>query len=142
MSTSFNALECKFGAATMLVATESIEALGEYSVGSPLPLTERMSFAVGSWVEQMVLSINMSPTPSGASRQTAGLLLVTPGTSIRWALEITEPLGILEVTGVTRGPSTASTPWLKTASLSDGRTMQIVDVKEMIAKATTGVAQR
>jgi hypothetical protein len=132
MMASFNALECRVGAGTLLVATDAIEALGEYQVGASLPATDRLTFSLGDWQQQLVMSVSTIAVQSASNRNTAGLLLLTPGAKIRWALEITAPMGMLEVVSVTKGPATTAAPWMRTATLVDGRTTQLVDIKELL----------
>ena len=79
------------------------------------------------------MSLSMSRSDPAPSRTTAGLLLVTPGTSIRWAFEIGAPLGLAEVTGL-ESPQSEATRWLRTATLSRGGVVQFVDVHMLVAK--------
>src|ERR1700704_2024245 len=94
---SFPALECRLGLGRVSVATEAIDVLGEYPVGGRLPLTDRISYSVGVWKDDVVLSLSLARMESAPSRMTAGLLLVTPGTPIRCAFEIVAPVGLVEI---------------------------------------------
>jgi hypothetical protein len=130
---SFMVLECRVGLGRLSIATDAIEVLGEYSVGNRLPLTERIGYSLGVWDNEVVMSLSMSRSDPAPSRTTAGLLLVTPGTSIRWAFEIGAPLGLAEVTGL-ESPQSEATRWLRTATLSRGGVVQFVDVHMLVAK--------
>src|SRR5690242_4584714 len=77
---SFPALECRVGLGRATVATDAIEILGEYSVGAPLPLTDRISYSIGVWEGDAVLSLSLVHVDGPAMRRTSGLLLATPGT--------------------------------------------------------------
>lgn len=130
---SFVVLECRVGLGRLSIATDAIAVLGEYSVGNRLPLTERIGYSIGVWDGEAVMSLSMTKVDPAPSRTTSGLLLVTPGTSIRWAFEIAAPLGLAEVTGLDT-PQSESTRWLRTATLERGGLVQFVDVHMLIAK--------
>jgi hypothetical protein len=113
------------------VATAAIDVLGEYSVGTRLPLTDRISYSVGVWEDDVVLSLSLARVESAASRATTGLLLATPGAAIRWAFEIVAPVGLVEIASLNK-PQSAATRWLRTATLSRGGAIQFVDVRALI----------
>jgi hypothetical protein len=58
-------------------------------------------------------------------------LLATPGAAIRWAFEITAPVGLVEIAALNK-PQSAATRWLRTATLSRGGAIQFVDVQALI----------
>jgi hypothetical protein len=113
------------------IATDAIDVLAEYSVGACLPLTDRISYSVGVWNDDMVLSLSLAHVESTASRVATGLMLATPGTAIRWAFEIVAPVGLVEIASINK-PQSAVTRWLRTATLSRGGAIQFVDVHALI----------
>jgi hypothetical protein len=132
-SASFAALECRLGLGRVSVATEVIDVVGEYSIGARLPLTDRIHYSIGVWGDDVVLSLSLMHVESDANRMTTGLLLATPGTTIRWAFEIVAPVGLVEIASLGAPPSPAM-PWLRSATLSGGGNMQFVDVRALIAE--------
>ena len=130
-SPAITALECRVGLGRVSVATEAIDTLGEYYVGARLPLTDRLSYAVGVWRDDVVLSLSLGRVESAVSRERTGLMLVTPGTAIRWAFEIVAPVGLVEIESLT-APHSADMRWLCTATLSRGGAIQFVDVQALI----------
>lgn len=130
-SPSFAALECRVGLGRVSIATEAIDVLGEYSVGARLPLTDRISYSVGVWEDDVVLSLSLARVESAAMTATTGLLLTTPGAAIRWAFEIVAPVGLVEIASLSK-PQSAATRWLRTATLSRGGALQFVDVQALI----------
>lgn len=140
-SATFAALECRVGLGRASVATDAIDVLAEYSVGTRLPLTDRISYSVGVWQDDIVLSLSIARIESTPMRTTTGLLLATPGAAIRWAFEIVAPVGLVEVTSLHKSQST-STRWLRTATLSRGGAIQFVDVHALIADLDLLMGQR
>jgi hypothetical protein len=128
---SFAALECRVGLGRVSVATEAIEMLGEYAVGTRLPLTDRLSYAVGIWGDDVVLSLALTRATGAATRTTSGLLLAVPESPIRWAFEIGSPVGLVDIASLATPQSTA-TRWLRTANLTGGGAIQFVDVRALI----------
>jgi hypothetical protein len=128
---SFAALECRVGLGRVSVATEAIDVLAEYSVGTRLPLTDRISYSIGVWEDEVVLSLSLARAESAAMRATTGLMLATPGAAIRWAFEIAAPVGLIEIASLSK-PQSAATRWLRTATLAHGGAIQFVDVRALI----------
>jgi len=128
---TFPALECRVGLGRVSVATDAIDVLGEYAVGARLPLTDRMSYAVGVWEGEVVLSLSLTRAAGAAMRTTSGLLLAVPGAAIRWAFEIGSPIGLVEIASLAKPQSTAMR-WLRTATLATGTAIQFVDVRALI----------
>lgn len=128
---SFAALECRVGLGRVSVATDAIDVLAEYSVGTRLPLTDRISYSIGVWEDEVVLSLSLARAESAAMRSTTGLMLATPGAAIRWAFEIVAPVGLIEIASLSK-PQSAATRWLRTATLSHGGAIQFVDVRALI----------
>ena len=128
---SFAALECRVGLGRVSVATNAIDVLGEYAVGTRLPLTDRISYAVGVWEDEVVLSLSLTRAETAAMRTTSGLLLSVPGATIRWAFEIGSPIGLVDI-AVLAKPQSAATRWLRTATLARGDAIQFVDVHALI----------
>ncbi|HSS01987.1 MAG TPA: hypothetical protein VLM79_33240, partial [Kofleriaceae bacterium] len=82
----------------MSVAMDTIDMLAEYPVGARLPLTDRISYSIGAWQDDVVMSVSLAPLDGVPSaRTTTGLVLVTPGTPIRWAFEIVASVGVVEI---------------------------------------------
>jgi hypothetical protein len=131
LSHGFAALECRVGLGRVSVATEAIDLLGEYRVGTRLPLTDRISYSVGVWQDDVVLSLSLARADSAPMGATTGLLLATPGAAIRWAFEIVAPVGLVEIASLNK-PQSASTRWLRTATLARGGAIQFVDVQALI----------
>jgi hypothetical protein len=140
-SPGFAALECRVGLGRMSVATDAIDVLGEYPVGSRLPLTDRISYSVGEWAGDVVLSLSLARIQSAPWRTTLGLLLVTPGTTIRWAFEIVAPVGLVEIATLNK-PQSTTTRWLRTAIQSSGEASQFVDVRALIDDLDTLAGER
>jgi hypothetical protein len=133
LSLAMTALECRVGLGRVSVATDAIEMLSEYAVGARLPLTDRLSYSVGVWRDDVVLSLSLSAVDGASARAATGLLLATPGAPIRWAFEIVAPLGLVEIAALAE-PQSAGMPWLRTATLSRGDAIQFVDVHALIGE--------
>jgi hypothetical protein len=140
-SPAITALECRVGLGRVSIATDAIDVLGDYSVGARLPLTDRISFAVGVWRDDVVLSLSLARMESTAMRATTGLLLATPGAAIRWAFEIVAAVGLVEIESLSK-PQSAATRWLRTATLSRGGAIQFVDVHALIGDLDALARQR
>lgn len=142
MTTSTSAaLECRVGLGRMAIATEAIDVVGEYAVGTRLPLTERISYSIGVWENDIVLSMSLVRIEGMASRATTGLLLVTPGSSLRWAFEIVAPVGLVEIAALNK-PQSEAMRWLRTATLVRGGSIQFVDVRALIGDLDAQVRKR
>jgi hypothetical protein len=116
----------------MSVAMDAIDMLAEYPVGARLPLTDRIGYSIGVWQDDVVLSVSLTrPDGAPSARTTMGLLLVTPGTSIRWAFEIVASVGLVEIASLNKPQSTAMR-WLRTATLTHGGSIQFVDIRALI----------
>jgi hypothetical protein len=135
------ALECRVGLGRLAVPTDAIEVLGEYEVGSRLPLTDRISYAIGVWQGEVTLSLSLARADRAAMRTTSGLVLAVPGTAIRWAFEIVAPIGLIELSGLAR-PQSTTTSWLRTATLAHGGAIQFVDVRMLIGELDALSQQR
>lgn len=135
MTTSINGLECRLGLGRVALPTDAVDLLGEYVVGARLPWNDRVGYAIGVWDGAPILSVSITPHDPEPSRTARGALLVTPGTSIRWAFEIDEPLGLVAVVDLAR-PSPAM-PWRRTATLADGRSLQFIDVSSMLRELSS-----
>ena len=133
LTPAMTALECRVGLGRVSVSTDAIDMLSEYSVGARLPLTDRLSYSVGVWRDEVVLSLSLSLVDGASPRPTTGLLLATPGASIRWAFEIVAPVGLVEIASLA-APQSADMPWLRTATLSRGDAIQFVDVQALIGE--------
>jgi hypothetical protein len=133
LSPAMTALECRVGLGRVSVATDAIDMLSEYSVGARLPLTDRLSYSVGVWRDEVVLSLSLSLVDGASARATTGLLLAIPGETIRWAFEIVAPVGLVEIAELAE-PTSAEMPWLRTATLSRGDAIQFVDVQALIGE--------
>jgi hypothetical protein len=140
-SPSFTALECRVGLGRVSIATEAIDAVGEYSVGTRLPLTDRVSYSVGVWGDDVVLSLSLARVERAAMRATTGLLLATPGAAIRWAFEIVAAVGLVEVASLGK-PQSAATRWLRTANLARGGAIQFVDLRALIEDLDARASER
>jgi hypothetical protein len=130
-SPSFAALECRAGLGRVSIATDAIDVLAEYPVGARLPLTDRISYSVGVWQGDMVLSLSLALVEDGPMRSTTGLVLAMPDTAIRWAFEIVAPVGLVEIASLQK-PHSPAMRWLRSATLSRGGTIQFVDVRTLI----------
>jgi len=141
-SSSFSALECRVGLGRMSVATDAIDMLAEYPVGARLPLTDRISYSIGVWQDDVVLSVSLAPLDGAPpARTTTGLLLVTPGTAIRWAFEIVASVGLVEIASLNK-PQSAAMRWLRTATLSHGGPIQFVDIRALIGDLDSLAGER
>ena len=141
-SSNFAALECRVGVGRMSVATAAIDMLAEYPVGARLPLTDRIGYSIGVWQDDVVLSVNLARLDGSSSARTiTGLLLVTPGTPIRWAFEIEASVGLVEIASVNKPQSTAMR-WLRTATLSHGGSIQFVDMRALLGELDAHAGER
>lgn len=131
------ALECTVGLGRVSVPTQMIELVGEYEVGTRLPFSDHVSYAVGTWDGDVILSIRIARPEVGAKRSTRGLILMTPGSSIRWAFEITNPLGLVTVASLARAQSSTK-PWLRSATLERGDVVQFVDLGVLVSSLDPG----
>jgi len=127
----FVALECRVGLGRMSVATDMIDVLVEYAVGVRLPLTDRISYSVGAWDGDVVLSISVARGERAAAGVTSGLVLAVPGSATRWAFEIVAPVGLVDVVAVSK-PQSTNARWMRTASLARGGILQFVDLRGLI----------
>ena len=75
--------------------------------------------------DEPILSISLSERPPAASRATQGVLFVVSRRGLRCAFEIDEPVGLAKVTTV--GAAPASAPWRRSATLEDGRAVQLIE---------------
>ena len=131
-------LECKLGHGRIVLPAEEIDLLGEYPVGARLPVTERVECSIGVWAGEPIVSVSLSQHPLTASRFTHGALLVVGSKGIRWALEVDQAVGLVEISKVAQG--TPAMPWRRAATLSDQRTAQYIDVRMMVAALEGGTA--
>jgi hypothetical protein len=131
-SSNFAALECHMGLGRTSLATDAIDMLAEYPVGARLPLTDRISYSIGVWQDDVVLSVSLARLGGAPpARMTTGLLLVTPGAPIRWAFEIVASVGLVEIASLDK-PQSAAMRWLRTATLVDGGSIPFVDTRALI----------
>jgi hypothetical protein len=140
-SSTLAALECRVGLGRMAIASDAIDVVGEYMVGTRLPLSERISYSIGVWENDIVLSMSLARIEAVTNRSTNGLLLVTPGASLRWAFEIVAPVGLVEITTLSK-PQSEAMRWLRTATLSRGGSIQFVDVRALIGDLDAQVRKR
>lgn len=140
-TSTFAALECRVGLGQMAVATDAIDVVGEYSVGTRLPLTERISYSIGVWQDDIVLSLSLVRIEAAPSRAITGLVLLTPGASLRWAFEIVAPVGLVEIAAVHR-PQSDATRWLRPATLAQGGSIDLVDVRALLGDLDAQVRRR
>ena len=130
-------LECRVGLGRIILPTESIALLGEYAVGTRLPLNDRIGYAIGVWDQEVVVSVSLSRHEPCSRRQTSGAMLHAPHASIRWAFEIDGPVGLVDVVAVAKPGPGAS--WRRTATLADGRTVQFIDIVMMLREVETQI---
>lgn len=129
-------LECKLGHGRIVLPADEIDLLGEYPVGARLPVSERIDCAIGVWAGQPVLSVSLAPHEPAMSRMANGALLLVGSRGIRWALEIDQAVGLVEISSIARG--TTQMPWRRAATLSDQRSAQFIDVRMMVAALEGG----
>ncbi len=127
---SLRGLECRVGLGRIILPTESVALLGEYEVGTRLPLNDRVGYAIGVWDNDVVLSVALTRHEPAPKRQTSGAMLHAPHSAIRWAFEIDSPVGLVDVIAVAKPGPGAS--WRRTATLGDGRSVQLIDVAMML----------
>ena len=133
-SSTRNALECRVGLGRIALPTDAVDLLGEYVVGTRLPLNDRLQCAVGVWGDEPILSISVGQHDAAPTRTTNGALLVGAAGGIRCAFEIDEPLGLVGITEI--AAATPSMPWRRTVKLADGRSMQLIDVPSLLQELT------
>jgi len=128
-------LECRIGLGRILLPADVVDVLGEYVVGTRLPLSERLEFSLGVWSAQTVLSVSVAQHDPVLSRSTQGALLRTGSQGLRWAFEIDAAMGFVDVNQIAAGSVT--TPWRRMATLADGRTIQYIDVPALMRELAT-----
>jgi hypothetical protein len=127
---SLRGLECRVGLGRIILPTDAIALLGEYDVGTRLPLNDRVGYAIGVWDNDVVLSVALARHEPVPRRQTSGAMLNAPHSAVRWAFEIDGPVGLVDVVAVAKpGPGVS---WRRTATLGDGRSVQFIDVAMML----------
>jgi hypothetical protein len=124
----------------ILLPADVVDVLGEYVVGTRLPLSDRVELSLGVWSEQAVLSISITPHDPAPSRSTRGVLLMTGRAGLRWAFEVDAATGFADVGRLAAGP--AATPWRRMATLLDGRTIQYIDVPLLMRELAVPSAAR
>lgn len=129
------------GPGRVSVATDAIDVLGAYAVGPRLPMTDRISYAVGVWDGEVVMSLSLARAASAAMRMTSGLLLSVPGAQIRWVFEIGSPIGLVDIASLAKPQSTA-TRWLRTATLARGDAIQFVDIHALVGDLAALAGER
>ncbi len=133
-------LECRIGSGRILLPADVVDVLGEYVVGAPLPLSDRIEFSLGVWSEQAVLSMSITPHDPAPSRATRGVLLMTGRAGLRWAFEVDAAMGFADVGRLAAGPAEA--PWRRMATLLDGRTAPYIDVPVLMRELAEPPAVR
>ena len=133
-------LECRIGLGRILLAADVVDVLGEYVVGTRLPLSDRLEFSLGVWSEQAVLSISLVQHDSALSRSTQGVLLMTGRAGLRWAFEIDAATGFVDVDQIAAG--SVGTPWRRMATLADGRAIQYIDIPALLRELAVPAAAR
>ena len=123
-------LECRIGRGRVVLPTTFVDLLGEYSVGTRIPVSDLVGCAIGVWTDEPILSISLSRHEPAPIRTTNGALLLAAKAVIRWAFEIDEPIGIVSIASMAK--PTATIPWRRSAMLSDGRSLQFIDIPMMI----------
>lgn len=131
-------LECRVGQGRMIVPMAAVAQVGRYRVGGRLPASARHVAGIGAWADQLVVSLSIVSPPAAVDREATGILLETlTRTSMRWALEIVAPVGIVKVAKITPNVQVSARrpAWLQNATTVDNRTMLWIAVEEMIAAA-------
>jgi hypothetical protein len=136
--TNRRGLECKLGHGRIVLPAEEIELLGEYPVGPRLPIGDRIEYSIGVWSGEPVLSVSLTTHEVQPSRLANGALLLVRAGGIRWALEIDQALGLVEISTIARGVT--QMPWRRAATLSDQRSSQFIDVRMMVSALDGGIA--
>ncbi len=133
-----NVLECRLGLGRIALPTDAIDQLGEYEVGTTLPLRHRVSCAIGVWNDHPLLSISLAERDPVARRMTHGAVFTTTKRGLRCAFEIDEPIGLAQIASIGAPPT--SLPWRRTATLADGRSLQLIDVATLLQEIAGLVA--
>jgi chemotaxis signal transduction protein len=136
MTAPAQGLECRVGGGRMIVPMTAVAQVGQYRVGGRLPTSLRHVAGIGTWEDQLVVSLSLVSPPAAIDRETTGILLATAtATPMRWALEIAAPVGIVRVVRITPNAQVSSRrpAWLQNATTFDDRMMLWVAVEEMIA---------
>lgn len=102
-----------------------------------MPYSSRFVSGLGVWNDELVVSLSLVAVPHATDRESTGILLKTPGSTTRWALEISAPIGLLTVSNVVPPTQiTSSRPaWLLSATTATERTLLWIDVDEMVRAA-------
>ncbi|MGE3543114.1 MAG: hypothetical protein AB7L28_04260 [Kofleriaceae bacterium] len=115
----------------------SVGQIGRFRIGGRLPYSSQYVGGLGVWDNEVVVSLSLVPVQRGFERESTGILLRTPQSAVRWALEIAAPVGLVSVASVASPTQTSSTrpSWLLTATTSTERTILWINVDEMISSA-------
>ena len=131
---SYAGLECRVGRGRVIVPAASVERLDELIVAPPLTSWPRRVSGVGVCGGQLVLALSLTPSERVASRAANGLLFQERAGGVRWALEITAPVGLIVVDELAPNPvdSEARPRWLWSAITPDREQRLWIDVEGML----------
>jgi hypothetical protein len=120
-------LVCLIGSTRVFVPTDAIKQISEYDVGPPPPLASPYLAGIGIVDNSLVLSIRVGLRPSARGRKTKGVLLATPASSLGWAFEVDQTIGL--VTEVPSETLQSEPSWLKRTRTGE----RFLDVRTMVA---------
>lgn len=128
-------LECAVGRGRILVPAQIVERVENLEIVPGFPAWPRRVSGLGVCGQHVVVTVSLSPVERVVNR-TASALLIQPRTGgVRWALEITAPIGLVTIDALTPNPghSEARPRWMWTASAPSRENLLWVDIDGMIA---------
>lgn len=81
-------LGCSIGATRIYVRASDIHVIVELRIAPPPPLVSNYISGIAQLEDTLALSVRVGPRIVAPARTTKAVLLVTPGSSLRWAFEV------------------------------------------------------
>ena len=133
-------LECAVGRGRIIVPAELVEKVDIVNIAPSLMSWPRRISGLGICGEHVVVTVSLSPVERAPSRAASALLLQPRSGGVRWALEITAPIGLLSISALVPNPgdSEARPGWMWTAGAPSRDNLLWVDVDGMIAALGAG----
>jgi chemotaxis signal transduction protein len=139
-------LECVAGGQHLAIAADSVAQIVEYDV-APLPHASRWVAGLGVLGEKVIVSVALAgpaaAAPKDGRRNTKGVLLNVPSSTIAWALEVSEVSSFVraEVSPIPTPPRPGASlaqgghdlpAWVGRAKTGDGRSIGWVNAEDLV----------
>jgi hypothetical protein len=133
-----DALECKLEGQWLLVSSNDLQQVIEYTVSAPLPLSEPWVSGLGVERERVFVSLNPSPKRDAHDGRRVKGVLMRGGDGVPWALEVEAVRAVVRADVQDELRPTAGFPaaWCKKALLGDGDERTFIDADEVNAHLT------